>query len=433
MAEAVRRSVTAGRARQCDGGLPRLPHLGRTQSSIARRTRPAAPAKCRRWLAELPASKHRASSDGPAAPAKYCRWLAELPGAKRRASSDHTAARKRWHWMAGFWFAALVVGVVLSPDAADIARAAREVPAGTAAPAALAATAGPAVRASTVVRATDAAAAPAPAAVAASGAWRDALAAAFMGVVEGLTEFLPVSSTGHLILVGHFLHYGSPAFEIVIQLGAMFALTWCYRERLLLLAGGLLRDATARALAVRLAMAFLPAALAGFALGDFVESHLFRPEFVAAMLVAGGVVLLVSDSPDRRGRTHAIEDITLLQALVIGCGQTVALLPGVSRSGATIVSGLLAGLDRRVATEFSFLLALPTMYAAGGYTLLRAHDTLAAELGAGTLIGLVTAYVTALVVIRAFLRFVETNTLRPFGWYRIAAGIGIGAVFLFAS
>ncbi len=408
MAEAGRRVLTAGRTRQDDGSSPHLHDEGR--------------------------ARHRTAPRTPTGTREGSRWLAEPRRWKHRASSDHTGPRAGCRWVAGFWLAAIVAGAVLSPGTTGVARAAREAPAGTAPPASAA---GPAARASGAVAATHdtamATATAAPGTVPAGGAWRNALSAALMGVVEGLTEFLPVSSTGHLILVGHFLHYGSPAFEIVIQLGAMFALTWCYRERLLLLVRGLLRDGPARALAVRLAIAFLPAALAGFAFGDFVESHLFRPEFVAAMLVAGGVVLLVTDRPDRRGRTHAIEEITLLQALAIGCGQTVALLPGVSRSGATIVSGLLAGLDRRVATEFSFLLALPTMYAAGGYTLLRAHDTLATELGAGTLIGLVTAYIAALLVIRAFLRFVETNTLRPFGWYRIAVGLGIGAVFLFGS
>ncbi len=261
----------------------------------------------------------------------------------------------------------------------------------------------------------------------------NALAAALMGLVEGLTEFLPVSSTGHLILAGHFLHYGSPAFEIVIQLGAMFALTWCYRERLTKLAQDVFRRQQARAFVAKIVLAFMPAALAGLTLGDFVESHLFRPEFVALTLVLGGVVLLVVDGPGRSGRTLDLEEVSFGQALAIGCGQTLALLPGVSRSGATIVSGLLAGLDRRVATDFSFLLALPTMYAAGGYTLLRAHKELAAEVGSGLLIGLVIAYISALVVLRAFLKFVQTNSLRPFGWYRIIVGLLIGGVFLFSN
>ncbi len=252
-------------------------------------------------------------------------------------------------------------------------------------------------------------------------AWK----AAVLGIVEGLTEFLPVSSTGHLVVVSHAVDYGSPQFEIVIQLGAMLALTWCYRERLIRLAVESTTRAPARLFVLKVLVAFLPAALVGWLAHDFIEQHLFQPGFVAMALVVGGLLILAIDGPGRGTGLADLERVTMGQAIAIGLGQTLSLLPGVSRSGATIVTGLVVGLDRRAATDFSFMLALPTMYAATLYTLWKSRAALVGELGLGMAIGLVAAYVSALVVINAFLRFVQTNSLRPFGWYRIVIGFAV--------
>ena len=261
--------------------------------------------------------------------------------------------------------------------------------------------------------------------------------AATLGVVEGLTEFLPVSSTGHMIVAGRLLGFGTPTFEIFIQLGAMLALTWVYRERILgLLRDGATRPAT-RLLAVKIALAFLPAAIVGFLAHHWIEDHLFRPVVVAASLIAGGFVLLWVDGPGRSPQGHSeglsdLEEMSFGQALAVGLGQTVSMIPGVSRSGATIVSGMLAGLDRRAALDFSFLLALPTMYAACLYSLWKARHDLDAAGALTRTVGLVAAYVSALVVIRAFLRWVGDHSLQPFGWYRIAAGLAV-LIWLFLA
>lgn len=251
-----------------------------------------------------------------------------------------------------------------------------------------------------------------------------ALKAAVLGVVEGLTEFLPVSSTGHLIVASHILDYGSPEFDIAIQLGAILALTWAYRERLIRLLADTASRPAARLFVLKILVAFLPAAVVGLLLHHVLET-LFRPGVVATTLIVGGLVILVIDGPRRFRGLADLELITMKQALLIGLGQTLSMVPGVSRSGATIVTGLLVGLDRRAATDFSFLLALPTMYAATLYSLWKARAALAGEMGLGMAVGLLAAYVSALVVIHAFLRFVQTNSLRPFGWYRIGAGLAV--------
>ncbi|MBY0278036.1 undecaprenyl-diphosphate phosphatase [Candidatus Binatia bacterium] len=251
-----------------------------------------------------------------------------------------------------------------------------------------------------------------------------AFKAAVLGVVEGLTEFLPVSSTGHLIVASHILDYGSPEFDIAIQLGAILALTWAYRERLVQLLADTASRPAARLFVLKVLVAFLPAAIVGLLLHHVLET-LFRPGVVASTLIVGGLVILVIDGPRRFRGLADLELITMKQALLIGFGQTLSMVPGVSRSGATIVTGLLVGLDRRAATDFSFLLALPTMYAATLYSLWKARAALAGEMGLGMAVGLLAAYVSALIVIHAFLRFVQTNSLRPFGWYRIVAGLAV--------
>ncbi len=253
----------------------------------------------------------------------------------------------------------------------------------------------------------------------------DLLKAAGLGVVEGLTEFVPVSSTGHLIVASRLLDFENPTFEIFIQLGAILALTWEYRATLLRLAGDGLRPGPSQRFILRVLVAFLPAAIVGLLAHGWIEAHLFRPGTVAVSLIVGGILILLLDRPGRRPGVARVEEVTLGQAIGVGCGQVLSLIPGVSRAGATILTGLVAGLDRKAATEFSFFLALPTMYAACLFALWKGRHTLDLAAGAALAVGFATAFVSALVVIRAFLRFVQTHTLQPFGWYRIAAGLAV--------
>jgi undecaprenyl-diphosphatase len=246
--------------------------------------------------------------------------------------------------------------------------------------------------------------------------------AAVLGVVEGLTEFLPVSSTGHLIVASRLLDWESPTFEIVIQLGAMLALTWAYRAEIARLVREVPSRVPARLFVLKLFIAFLPAAVVGLAAHAWIEAHLFQPGFVAGTLIIGGILIFVIDAPGRSSGLRDLERISFGQALAVGLGQTLSLLPGVSRAGATILTGLLAGLERRAATEFSFFVALPTMYAACLFSLWKARHGLSGQLGGAMVVGLIAAFVTAYVVIEAFLRFVQSNSLRPFGWYRIGVG-----------
>jgi len=253
----------------------------------------------------------------------------------------------------------------------------------------------------------------------------DLLKAAVLGVVEGLTEFVPVSSTGHLIVASRLLGFGDPTFEIFIQLGAILALTWEYRATLVRLAGDGLRPGPAQRFIVRVLIAFLPAAVTGLLAHGWIESHLFRPSTVAMSLILGGIVILVLDGPGRRPGLGQVERVSLRQALAVGAGQVLSLIPGVSRAGATILTGMVAGLDRKAATEFSFFLALPTMYAACLFSLWKSRHDLDFAASLALAVGFATAFVSALVVIRGFLRFVQTHTLRPFGWYRIVAGAAV--------
>lgn len=248
--------------------------------------------------------------------------------------------------------------------------------------------------------------------------------AVVLGVVEGLTEFLPISSTGHLIIAGHLLGQEgelAKTFEIVIQLGAILAVVWLYRSRLWQLARGL-DQAGPRLLVAKLLLAFLPAACAGLLLHRPIKLHLFDPAVVAWALVAGGLAILLIERRDHSQGVAALEQVSVRQAFAIGLAQTLALIPGVSRAGATIMGGLLAGLRRTTATEFSFFLAIPTIGAATLYDLAR-HYTLFAGQGAATLgVGLVTALVTAMLVIRWLLSYVSRRDFGAFGYYRVALG-----------
>ena len=256
------------------------------------------------------------------------------------------------------------------------------------------------------------------------------LVAILLGVVEGLTEYLPVSSTGHLVLVGHALGEAgetAKSFEIVIQLGAILAVLVHYRSLLRTHARGLLAGAaSSRALAAALMAGFLPTAALGLALRRTIKALLFGPLPVAAALVVGGVVMIATERVRaRRGTTglDGLEHVTPRRGLLIGLGQCASLWPGTSRSMCTIVAGQLAGLSTGTAAEFSFLLALPTLGAATLYELGRArHALLDGAGGAALALGMGTSFLVAWGVIAGFLRYLRHHGLEPFGWYRIVLG-----------
>ena len=255
-----------------------------------------------------------------------------------------------------------------------------------------------------------------------------ALKALVMGIVEGLTEFLPISSTGHLILAGSLLGMDddkSKVFDIVIQTGAMLAVVWEFRRRFLGVAVGLFSDHVAQRFVRNLVIAFVPAALLGLAFGKVIKNHLFHPIPVAIAFIVGALVILWVERRPYRARIDNVDDMTWLDALKIGFAQAFALIPGTSRSGATIIGGMLFGLSRRAATEFSFFLAVPTLIAAGAYDLLKNRDLFhAADLGPFA-IGFVAAFVSAFVCVRWLLRYIATHDFTVFAWYRIAFGIAV--------
>lgn len=249
--------------------------------------------------------------------------------------------------------------------------------------------------------------------------------ALILGLVEGATEFLPVSSTGHLIIVGDLLHFNDgrgKVFEIVIQLGAILAVCWEYRARI----GHVLCNAaepSSRRLIGNLALAFLPAALLGLAFHDQIKEHLFSPVTVAWALIVGGFAILLIEKFAPQADTPTVDDMDWRHALKVGCAQAVSLIPGVSRAGATILGGVVFGLSRRAATEFSFFLAIPIMFAATGYDLLKSwQDLHAGDFGVFA-VGFATAFFSALLVVRGLLRYVSHHDFRVFAWYRIVFGV----------
>jgi len=258
------------------------------------------------------------------------------------------------------------------------------------------------------------------------------LTAAILGLVEGLTEFLPVSSTGHLIVAASLLNYtGDKAklFEIVIQAGAILAVCWEFRRKLIGVAAGLFSDRSAQRFAINVAIAFLPAAILGLAFGRMIKAHLFAPVPVASAFIVGAFVILWAERRHRRNpatvKIESVDQMRWSDALKIGIAQAFALIPGTSRSGATIIGGMLFGLSRPVATEFSFFLAIPTLLAATGYELVRNRDLLVAGDLTMIAVGFVVAFVSALLVVRWLLRYVAHHDFVPFAWYRIAFGLVI--------
>lgn len=252
--------------------------------------------------------------------------------------------------------------------------------------------------------------------------------AVMLGVIEGLTEFLPVSSTGHLIVASSLVGFGgrrAEVFQIFIQLGAILAVVWEFRSRLLRVAIDLPRSAGARAFTAKLFLAFLPFALAGLALHDVVVEKLFAPVPVATALIAGAALILLIEALPLEPRTHVAESLSWLQALGIGFAQCLALWPGFSRAAATILGGMTVGLDRRCATEFSFFLAIPTMFAATVYSLYESSDALEAGDATWLALAFVIAFVVAWAAVRWLLRYIANHDFRVFAWYRTALGLAI--------
>jgi undecaprenyl-diphosphatase len=254
------------------------------------------------------------------------------------------------------------------------------------------------------------------------------LKAVVLGIVEGITEFLPVSSTGHLIVASELVNYPETSratFEIFIQLGAILAVVWHYRQQLAALLQRLPSDPAARALTGQVVLAFLPAAVAGLLFHHAIEEHLFGLAVVAGTLIAGGVFIIVVERRRWRFDVHAIERTGWRHALWVGLAQVLSLIPGVSRSASTILGGMFAGMDRPVSTQFSFYLSIPTLFAASLYSLFKARHLLSAGDAVPLAVGFVVSFLSALLVVRAFITFVQRHDFTGFGIYRIAAGLGI--------
>ena len=256
------------------------------------------------------------------------------------------------------------------------------------------------------------------------------LTAVVLGIVEGLTEFLPVSSTGHLIVTGSLLGYtGEQAktFEIVIQAGAILAVCWEFRAKLARVLRGLFTDRGAQRFAANLVIAFLPAAVLGLAFGKAIKAHLFAPVPVACAFIAGAFVIIWAErrqkSRPETVRIASIDDMRWSDALKVGCAQALALFPGTSRSGATIIGGMLFGLSRVAATEFSFFLAIPTLLAATFYSLWKDAALIGAQSSAAFGVGFVVAFISAFACVRWLIRYVAHHDFIPFAWYRIAFGV----------
>lgn len=253
------------------------------------------------------------------------------------------------------------------------------------------------------------------------------LQAAFLGVVEGITEFLPISSTAHLLLVDELLGFSGPpgkTFEVVIQFGSILAVVWLYRARIAdILKHGWKKGSHQQHFAIAVIVALIPAVVAGSLLHNYVKEHLYGNFVViACALLFGGIAILLIERFKPTPRMHDSERIGWRDAFLVGLGQAVALVPGVSRSGATMMASLMLGLDRRAAAEFSFFLAMPTMLLATVFDLFKARHDLNSD-GMGLIaVGFVAAFLTALVVVRFLLRFLATHGFAPFAWYRIALG-----------
>ena len=256
-------------------------------------------------------------------------------------------------------------------------------------------------------------------------------AALLMGIVEGLTEFLPISSTGHLILLGELIGFEGPpgkTFEISIQLGAILAVVVIYRRLILDLALHMWRPGLQRFYVVNLVLAFLPAAVIGATLHSTITGLLFNPWVVCVALILGGIAIIAIERARPEPTIRSVPEIGPLAALLIGCGQALAMIPGTSRSGATIITALLIGVDRKTAAEFSFVLAIPTMLAATVYSLYKARAEIDVSAFGQIGVGFVAAFVVAFFTVRAVLAVIGRIGFTPFAWYRIGLGLFMMAV-----
>ncbi len=253
-----------------------------------------------------------------------------------------------------------------------------------------------------------------------------------MGIVEGLTEFLPISSTGHLILAGSLLDFTGDKvklFEIVIQAGAMLAVCWEYRVRIASVMRGFFSEAAARKFVANVLVAFLPAVVLGLAFGKAIKEHLFAPVPVAAAFIVGALIILWVERRNRlrpvAARIDSVDDMSLLDAFKVGCAQCFALIPGTSRSGASIIGAMAFGLSRRAATEFSFFLAIPTLFGAILYSLYKERALLSAADLPMFALGGIAAFISAFFCVRWLLRYISTHDFSIFAWYRIVFGVFI--------
>lgn len=247
-----------------------------------------------------------------------------------------------------------------------------------------------------------------------------------LGLVEGFTEFLPISSTGHLIIVLQLLDFNDEKgkiFAIVIQTGAMLAIVWEYRAKFAGVIAGLTRDRKAQQFVANLAIAFLPAAVLGLTFGKYIKAVLFKPVPVALAFIVGGVIILWAERRAHTITVQSVDDMAWTDALKVGCAQALALIPGTSRSGATIIGGLLFGLSRRAATEFSFFLAVPTLIAAGAYDFYKNRALFdAGDIGIFA-VGMAVSFASAFLCVRWLLRYIASHDFTFFAWYRIVFGL----------
>jgi undecaprenyl-diphosphatase len=252
------------------------------------------------------------------------------------------------------------------------------------------------------------------------------LMAVLLGIVEGITEFLPISSTGHLILVEDLLGFEGPAgdtFAIIIQLGAILSVVWVYRVKLWNTALGLFKPGPEQRLAINVFVAFLPAAIIGALAHDFIKGVLFSPWVVAVALVVGGLAILLIERTKQEREIGSVEDLSVGRALAVGFFQCIAMIPGVSRSAATIMGALLVGVKRPAAAEFSFLLAIPTMFGATLYDLYKNRDNLTSDGLEFIAVGFIVSFIVALIVVKWLLRYISNHDFSAFAYYRIVVGV----------
>ena len=252
------------------------------------------------------------------------------------------------------------------------------------------------------------------------------LQALILGIVEGLTEFLPVSSTGHLILAGDLLGFNDEKgklFEIVIQSGAILAVVWEFRVRIAQVLGGLGSDRTSQKLVLNLFIAFLPLAILGLLFQKVIKAYLFKPLPVAVAFIVGALFILWAEKRQHRVRVESVDELDVIDTFKLGLAQALALIPGTSRSGATIIGGLFFGLSRKAATEFSFFLAIPTLLVATVYQLYKERALLNADDLGMWVVGFLAAFASAFLCVRWLLRYISSHDFVPFAWYRIVFGI----------